>query len=84
MYSTLHSDQYIHLHSKQSQADQYPTKLTKGSTNTAKMQTDDQHGSNGPSQPRLDQAYEVAGNPTDKEPIEQSKARQNARAEGEV
>lgn len=48
------------------------------------MQTDNQHGPSGPSQPRLDQAYETAGNPTDKEPIEQSKARQNAQAEGEV
>ncbi|KAK4635089.1 hypothetical protein CLAFUW4_00432 [Fulvia fulva] len=48
------------------------------------MQTDNQHGPSGPSQPRLDQAYETAGNPTDKEPIEQCKAQENARAEGAV
>ncbi|KAK4507805.1 hypothetical protein PRZ48_001540 [Zasmidium cellare] len=37
--------------------------------------------SNGLSQPSLDQAYETAGNPTDKEPIEKSRAQLNAKTD---
>ncbi|KAF2172536.1 hypothetical protein M409DRAFT_50219 [Zasmidium cellare ATCC 36951] len=37
--------------------------------------------STGLSQPSLDQAYETAGNPTDKEPIEKSRAQLNAKTD---
>lgn len=37
--------------------------------------------SNGLSQPTLDQAYETAGNPTDKEPVEKSEAQLNAKTD---
>lgn len=35
------------------------------------------------SQPSIDQAYETAGNPTDKEPVEQSRAQLNAKTDDE-
>lgn len=51
---------------------------TESNRNSAAMAD---YSSQGISQPSLDQAYETAGNPTDKEPVEKSRAQLNAQTD---